>query len=82
MEWCINESGEAYFVQARPITRKIIIREKLSTGAIASPGYCSGIIYTIDEDIDDDEIIEQKSKIFLLVPYYSLKQQILIMYQQ
>lgn len=64
MEWCINESGEAYFVQARPITRKIIIREKLSTGAIASPGYCSGIIYTIDEDIDDDEIIEQKIKDF------------------
>lgn len=64
MEWCINECGEAYFVQARPITRKIIIREKLSTGAIASPGYCSGIIYTIDEDIDDDEIIEQKIKCF------------------
>lgn len=64
MEWCITESGEAYFVQARPITKKIIIREKMSTGAIASPGYCSDMIYTIDEDIDDDEMIEQKIKDF------------------
>lgn len=64
MEWCITENGEAYFVQARPITKKIIIREKLSTGAVASPGYCSGIIYVIDEDVDDDEIITQKIKNF------------------
>ena len=63
MEWCITQDGKAYFVQARPITKKIIIREKLSTGAVASPGYCKGIVYTIDEDVDDD-ILETKIKEF------------------
>lgn len=63
IEWCITEDGKAYFVQARPITKKIIVREKLSTGAIASPGYCCGTIYTIDED-EDDEKIEERIKNF------------------
>lgn len=56
MEWCITEDGKAYFVQARPITKQIIIREKLATGAVASPGYCNGQIYIIDEDLEDDEL--------------------------
>lgn len=56
MEWCITEDGKAYFVQARPITKQIIIREKLATGAVASPGYCSGQVYIIDEDLEDDEL--------------------------
>lgn len=56
IEWCIAEDGKAYFVQARPITKKIIIRQKLATGAIASPGYCSGHVYIIDEDLEDDQL--------------------------
>lgn len=56
MEWCITEDEKAYFVQARPITKQIIIREKLATGAVASPGYCSGQVYIIDEDLEDDEL--------------------------
>lgn len=56
VEWCITEDGKAYFVQARPITKQIIIREKLATGAVASPGYCNGQIYIIDEDLEDDEL--------------------------
>lgn len=63
MEWCITDDGKAYFVQARPITRQIIIREKLATGAVASSGYCSGPVYIIDEDLEDEEI-ESKIKNF------------------
>ena len=50
LEWCIDSNGKSFFLQARPITRQVIIREKMSTGAIASPGNCSGEIYVIDED--------------------------------
>jgi len=63
IEWCITNDKKAYFVQARPITKPIIIREKLKSGAIASPGVCSGNIYTIDEDADD-EIIEKRIQEF------------------
>lgn len=61
IEWCIDENGKAYFVQARPITKNIIIRKKMSDGAIASPGYCEGNVYKIDEDAEDDEIEEKIS---------------------
>ncbi len=56
MEWCITEDGKSYFVQARPITKQIIIRAKLAAGAVASSGYCSGPVYIIDEDLEDEEI--------------------------
>ncbi len=59
MEWCVTDDGKAFFVQARPITKQIIIREKLSTGAIASPGFCEGMVYKIDEDADDNEITDR-----------------------
>lgn len=63
LEWCITNDKKVYFVQARPITKPIIIREKLKSGAIASPGVCSGNIYIIDED-EEDNIIEQKIRNF------------------
>ena len=63
LEWCITNDKKVYFVQARPITKLIIIREKLKSGAIASPGICSGKIYIIDED-EEDNIIEQKIRNF------------------
>lgn len=56
IEWCIDESNKAYFVQARPITKDILIRKKMSDGAVASPGYCQGRVYKIDEDAPDEEI--------------------------
>ena len=56
IEWCIDDENNAYFVQARPITKNILIRKKMSDGAIASPGYCEGKVYKIDEDAEDDEI--------------------------
>lgn len=59
LEWCIDSNGKSFFLQARPITRQVIIREKMSTGAIASPGNCSGEIYVIDED-SEDEVIEKR----------------------
>lgn len=59
LEWCIDSNGKFFFLQARPITRQVIIREKMSTGAIASPGNCSGEIYVIDED-SEDEVIEKR----------------------
>lgn len=59
IEWCIDDAGKVYFVQARPITKKILIRKKLSTGAVASPGYCNGKIYIIDDDLEDDELEER-----------------------
>lgn len=64
MEWCITDNGDAYFVQARPITKRVIVRSKLSTGAVASSGYCEGKIYIIDEDADDEEI-EQRIDNFM-----------------
>ena len=64
MEWCITDNGDAYFVQARPITKRVIVRSKLSTGAVASSGYCEGKIYIIDEDADDEEI-EQRIDNFI-----------------
>lgn len=63
LEWCITNDKKVYFVQARPITKPIIIREKLKSGAIASPGVCSGNIYIIDED-EEDNMIEQKIQNF------------------
>ena len=63
IEWCITNDKKTYFVQARPITKPIIIREKLKSGAIASPGVCSGNIYTIDEDAND-EIIKKRIQEF------------------
>ena len=63
LEWCITNDKKVYFVQARPITKPIIIREKLKSGAIASPGVCSGNIYIIDED-SDDEIIAKRIQEF------------------
>ena len=59
LEWCIDSNGKSFFLQARPITRQVIIREKMSTGAIASPGNCSGEIYVIEED-SEDEVIEKR----------------------
>lgn len=59
LEWCIDSDGKPFFLQARPITKQVIIREKMSTGAIASPGNCSGEIYVIDED-SEDEVIEKR----------------------
>lgn len=58
LEWCIDENDTAYFVQARPVTRKVIVRKQMSNGAIASPGFCSGKVYKIDEDVSDEELNE------------------------
>ncbi len=56
IEWCIDENNKAFFVQARPITKSILIRSKTSNGSVASSGVCNGNIYIIDEDADDEEI--------------------------
>lgn len=63
IEWCIDHNNKVYFVQARPITRPILIRSKIFNGAIASPGFCKGKVYIIDEDAEEDEI-EQKIEKF------------------
>jgi len=63
IEWCIDENNKAFFVQARPITKPILIRPKTSNGSVASPGACNGNIYIIDEDAEDEEI-EQKIENF------------------
>lgn len=63
IEWCIDQDNKAYFVQARPITKQILIHPKTSNGAIASPGYCKGKIYIIDEN-DEDEEIERRIENF------------------
>ena len=58
IEWCICDK-KAYFVQARPITKQIIIRPETQNGAIASSGSCEGNIYIIDEDETDEKIKER-----------------------
>ncbi|MDD2208795.1 MAG: PEP/pyruvate-binding domain-containing protein [Bacilli bacterium] len=55
IEWCINNQDESYFVQARPITKNVIIQKHGLNGAIASSGVCSGVVYIIDEDLEDEE---------------------------
>ncbi len=59
IEWCVDQNNKAYFLQARPITERILLRPKLSSGSVASPGSCFGKVYIIDDDMEDDEIEER-----------------------
>lgn len=57
IEWCIDENGNPYFVQARPITSDVFIMQKLGkNGIVASRGYAEGEAYVIDESLDSEEI--------------------------
>ena len=58
IEWCIDNKGLASIVQARPITKHILIPEISKTsGIIASIGNCKGKTFVIDSDLDDEELI-------------------------
>ncbi len=57
IEWCIDQNGNPYFVQARPITSTVFINKKIeNSGIVASRGYAEGETYVIDENKSDDEI--------------------------
>lgn len=57
IEWCIDENNKPYLVQARPITSRVLIRDKKDfEGMVASPGKCEGKCYLIDEDWEEEEI--------------------------
>lgn len=57
IEWCIDNSGNPYFVQARPITSTVFINKIIeNSGIVASRGYAEGETYVIDENKSDEEI--------------------------
>lgn len=57
IEWCIDEFGNPYFVQARPITSTVFINKPTkNNGIVASKGYAEGETYVIDENKSDEEI--------------------------
>ena len=57
IEWCIDKSGNPYFVQARPITSTVFINKVIeNSGIVASRGYAEGETYVIDENKSDEEI--------------------------
>ena len=59
IEWCIDKNDNTFIVQARPITKNILIPEINSeNGIIASLGRCHGKTYVIDSDLDDDELLK------------------------
>lgn len=58
IEWCIDKNNIPYIVQARPITKHILIPKiNNNNGVIASIGACKGKTFVIDSDLDDDELI-------------------------
>lgn len=57
IEWCIDQNGTPYFVQARPITSTVFINKITeNSGIVASRGYVEGETYVIDENKSDEEI--------------------------
>lgn len=57
IEWCIDQEGKPYFVQARPITSTVFINKSTdNSGIVASRGYAEGKTYVIDEKQTDEEI--------------------------
>lgn len=60
IEWCIDSSDLAYIVQARPITKHILIPEiDQKNGTVASIGKCIGETYVINSDLDDKELLKE-----------------------
>jgi len=59
LEWCITDDNKPYLVQARPITKRVLIADsKSENGIIASPGIVEGKSYVIDDDLEDEEVLE------------------------
>ncbi len=57
IEWCIDQNGNPYFVQARPITSTVFINKTIeNSGIVASRGYVEGETYVIDENKSDEDI--------------------------
>lgn len=58
IEWCIDNNNITTIVQARPITKHILIPEiNKNSGIIASIGNCKGKTFVINSDLDDNELI-------------------------
>lgn len=74
IEWCIDEMGLASIVQARPITKHILIPEiNTQNGLIASIGKCKAKSFVIDSDLEDEELLETINSFpqgsILIAPY-------------
>lgn len=59
VEWCIDENQKIYFVQARPITEKLIINEESAECIVASRGYAEGTVFSVDERWDEEQTLKQ-----------------------
>lgn len=56
IEWCIDNKGNIYFLQARPITQPVIVNILSNTGLIASVGKCTGKVCIINDDYNNDKL--------------------------
>ena len=78
IEWCIDNTNEAYLLQARPITKEILIEksnsEDYTSTIVASKGCVEAKTYVIDSNLPFDEIkreIENFPKDRILVCEYT-----------
>ncbi len=58
-EWCIDENGVIFFVQARPVTRTLFISNDRAECIVASSGHAEGTIFVIDENWDELQTVKQ-----------------------
>jgi len=58
-EWCIDRDGKIYFVQARPVTEKLLVSSENADCIVASRGYAEGTVFVIDEKWNEQQTLEQ-----------------------
>ncbi|MDD7474311.1 MAG: PEP/pyruvate-binding domain-containing protein [Bdellovibrionota bacterium] len=71
IEWCIDNDGKIYFLQARPITRFPILDDIETEGIIASKGIAKGKAFILDEDEDIHKQIASFPKGGILIANYT-----------
>lgn len=59
IEWCLDKNGEAYLIQARPITKDVFLPKRSTTEAItASIGQAKGKTHVIGNDLEDEKLTQ------------------------
>lgn len=62
IEWCIDNKGNPWIVQVRPITKKMFISDSVNSCTIASEGIVSGKVCYIDSSLPTDVLKKEIDK--------------------